>query len=123
MHTHQQQAENPMVVGNVDPIEAGDADRRYATEQVLADMDSFSDFLSCLGKTRVDSEWITRFVGGEIQMRLRKAFLHEVLHLLVTSDDAETVTLARDELVDRYLADRSEAIAMKAQDFAYEARG
>lgn len=122
MHTHQQQAENPMVVGNVDPIEAGDADRSNATEEVLADMDSFSDFLSCLGATNVSSERVLRFPAA-IPLRLKQADLAQVLHVLVTSDDAETVVLARDELVARYLADRAEAIADKAQDFAYEARG
>ena len=61
--------------------------------------------------------------GAQVPLRIKQAHLAQVLHLLVTADDAETVTLARDELVNRYLADREELIARMAAEFAYEARG
>lgn len=85
-----------------------------ARNVLLADMDAFSDFLSCSGATHVVSERVTR-IPALVPQRLAEADLPQVLHIVLTGDAGDALA-ARDELVCRYLAAHGEYLGRLAAD-------
>lgn len=97
-----------------DTHEPRDAHQADAEALLLADMELFSDFISCHGKRHISSERITR-IPAMVESRLQAADTAEVLHLLLNSEHPAAIELRR-----RYLADNAEGVQVLAMGFALE---
>lgn len=107
MHTQPNPTAGPSIVAVANANQA-------ARNVLLADMDAFSDFLSCPDAKHIVSERVTR-IPALLPQRLAEADLPQVLHIVLTGDDGDALA-ARNELVRRYLAAHGEYLGRLAAD-------
>lgn len=91
--------------------EVTDSHHATAIEAVLADMDTFCDYVGseCWNQDNVNSDSVL-----SPRRSIEQATTAEVLHCLLTATADEHIRACRDELVRRHLANKADYIARKA---------